>query len=279
MKEIRSYKDIVSIPENLKEKLPTSYDIVGSILLLKLDRELLDYKREIGDALLRKHKNVRTVCLVEPVSGEYRTRNLEIIAGENNTETVHKEYGLNFYLDVKKVYFSPRLANERLRIAKLVKDNEVIVDMFTGVAPFPIMIAKNSSPRIIYAIDKNKHAIEYARKNLTINKVLDKIELINEDSRNIKIIKEKYNERRIDRIIMNHPTRSFDFFKYALELVSNTIIHYYEILPDEKLEDRIKSLEKLAIERGIKLEDVKIKKIKSYSPREFYICFDISAKR
>ncbi|HDQ16253.1 MAG TPA: tRNA (guanine-N1)-methyltransferase, partial [Bacteroidetes bacterium] len=202
-KKPKSYKELVSMPEKLKEKLPTSYDVVGDIILIKLDNALLEHKNEIGNSLLNIHKNVKTVCLIEPVSGEYRTRNVEVIAGENKTETVHKEYGLKFYVDVEKTYFSPRLANERMRITKLVKKDEIIADMFTGVAPFPIMIAKKSNPKIIYGIDKNKYAIEYAKKNVVANNLLDKIELICRDSKNVKKI---VREKNADRIIMNHPT-------------------------------------------------------------------------
>ena len=60
---------------------------------------------------------------------------------------------------LKETYFSPRLANERKRITSLVKPGETVVDMFAGVAPFSIMIAKYANPKIIYAIDKNKDAI------------------------------------------------------------------------------------------------------------------------
>jgi len=273
-----SYKEIVSIPEKLKEKLPTSYDITGNIILLKIPEELLEYKNEIGSSLITIHKNIKTVCLVEPVSGEYRTRKIEVIAGENNTVTVHKEYGLKFYVDVAKTYFSPRLANERMRIAKLVKKDEIIVDMFTGVAPFPIIIAKNSNPEVIYAIDKNKYAVEYAKRNIVTNNLLDKIEVIYEDSKNILKVIER--EVFINRVIMNHPTMSFKFFQYALDIVAKkAIIHYYDILSEDAVDDRIKSLSKIADKKNVILEGVNSNRVKSYAPHEFYMCFDITAKK
>jgi len=277
-KKPHSYKEIVNVPDKLKYKLPTSYDIIGDIILIKLVDELQKYKKEIGKSLLSSHKNIKTVCLIEPVSGEFRKRKIEIIAGEKNTITIHREYGLNFNVDVEKTYFSPRLANERLRIAKQVKKGETIVDMFTGVAPFSIMIAKKSNPKLIYAIDKNKHAIELAKKNVATNNLLDKIELIVGDSKKTKsIIGEK---TVVDRIIMNNPTMSFDFFKHALEIVTQkTIIHHYEILPENKVDERIKFLKDIAERKKIEVEKIETNKLKSYSPSDFYICFDITAKK
>ena len=104
----RSYKKIALIPEKLKVKLPTSYDTIGDIIIIKIPNELIQYKNIIGKALLKANKNIRTVCHTSSISGELRTRDLEVISGENRTKTVCKEYGLNFYLDINKTYFSPR---------------------------------------------------------------------------------------------------------------------------------------------------------------------------
>ena len=274
-----NYKDLLNIPSNLKSKLPTSFDIVGNVLLLKLDTNINIYKGRIAGALLDTHKNIRTVCQIFPVSGELRTRSIEIIGGKKSTETIHKEYGLNYYVDVEKTYFSSRLANERKRIKDLVLDNEIIVDMFTGVAPFAVMIAKYANPKIIYAFDKNADAIKYAQKNITTNKVLDKIDLINEDSINAPGILKKKNITA-DRIIMNLPFSAFNFFIYALEMLGDEgIIHYYDIIHEEKFDDRIKELEQISNRKGFYFKRVNLNKIKSYSPHEFYIGIDITAKR
>jgi len=275
----KSYKDIVTIPEHLKKKLPTSYDVVGDIALVKLKDELVDFKKEIGEAIISANKNIKTVCLVKPVTGEFRTRNIEIIGGDKKTETCHREYGLSFYLDIKKTYFSPRLANERKRISKLVKQGEVIVDMFTGVAPFPIMIAKYANPKIIFAIDKNKDAIYYAQKNITINRVLDKIELIQDDAKKLVEILSKYSIKA-DRVIMNLPFSSYNFFETALKIIKNqATIHYYDIQHEDKIKERITQLSSLAHNNNFKFVNYNIKKIKSYSPHEFYIGIDITAKK
>ena len=275
----KSYKEIVKIPQNLKKDLPTSFDIIGDILIIKLKNNIIKYKKKIAQALLKNHKNVKTVCLIHPVTGELRTRKIEIIGGEKHTETIHREYGLKFLVDIKKAYFSTRLANERKRIADQVKDNEIVVDMFTGVAPFPIMTAKYAKPKIIYAFDKNKYAIKYAKENIKINNVLDKVELVCTDALNIpQYLKER--NIKVDRIIMNLPFSNFNFFSKALQIIKNKgVIHYYEILKDDDLDIRSKNLEEIAKKQGLNIVFNNIRKIKSYSPREFYIGIDITAKR
>lgn len=272
----KSYKEIISIPDNLKHELPTSYDVVGDIILVKLPKNLLKYQHEIGESLLKSNKNIKTVCVIEPVSSEFRTRNIKVIAGLKQTKTIHKEYGLLFNVDIKKSYFSPRLATERRRIANLVKPNEIIVDMFAGVAPFSIIIAKHANPKIVYAIDKNKDAIALAQQNIKRNKVLDKIEVIHADARDIHTIIQK----KADRIMMNLPFSAHLFFSYALKIAKDySKIHYYDILDNNKIEYRINKLKKIAEESKYILLNIDIRKIKTYSPREFYIGMDITAKK
>jgi tRNA (guanine37-N1)-methyltransferase len=272
----KSYKEIVSIPDNLKHELPTSYDVVGDIILLKLPKNLMKYQHEIGESLLKSNTNIRTVCVIEPVSGEFRTRNIKVIAGVKQTKTTHKEYGLVLDIDMKKSYFSSRLATERKRIATLVKPNEIVVDMFAGVAPFSIMIAKYANPKIIYALDKNQDAIAFAQQNIKRNNVLDKIELIHADARELHTRVHK----KADRIIMNLPFSAYLFFSSALKIAKDqSIIHYYDILHTNRIEERINKLKKIAEESEYTLSNIDVKKIKTYAPREFYIGMDITAKK
>lgn len=275
----RSYKDVLSIPNELRNKLPKSYDIIGNIILIKLPDIILNYKREIGESLLKTNKNIKTVCLIQPVSGELRTRNIKVIAGDNSTETIHRESGVSFNLNIKRVYFSPRLAMERKRVANQVEQNEIIVDMFAGIAPFSVIIAKYANPKRIYTIDKNEHAIKYAKENIKKNKVLDKIELIQADVINIKHIL-KNEGIKANRVIMNLPFSSYIFFPYALSIIANTsVIHYYDILKEEKIQERINELKTVAEKNRITLTKLDIKKIKTYAPHEFYIGIDITAKK
>jgi tRNA (guanine37-N1)-methyltransferase len=272
-----TYKDLVSIPEKLRQSLPTSYDVIGDIILIKLPKDLLKYQKKIGKALLDTHPHVHTVCSIDPVAGELRTRDLAFIAGEHQTRTIHTEYGLLFTVDVLKTYFSPRLASERKRIAAQVKPGETIVDMFTGVAPFPVTIARYAKPKIIYAVDKNIEAIQLAHENILKNHVLDHVEVIEGDAKDIcELIPVKAN-----RIIMNLPFSAFTFFSQALSIANTTncTIHYYDIIKEEDIQRRIEELKGIAQTSSFTLSDVTVHKIKTYAPREFYIGIDITATK
>ena len=275
-KKPNCYKEILKLPKILMEKLPTSYDVLGSIILIKLSKTLLPYQTEIGKALLETHKNIQTVCLIDPIQGEFRTRNVTIIAGEKQTLTTHTEYGLSFDVDVATTYFSPRLVSERMRVANLVKPGEIIVDMFAGVAPFSIMIARYAKPMVVYALDKNIEAIKLAHQNTKQNHVLDKVEIIHADANNVK----EMIPKKANRIIMNLPFSAYKFFPIALSIATKRCtLHYYDIAREEDIEERIEGLKKIASENSFNFLDLSIRKIKTYAPREFYIGIDITATK
>jgi tRNA (guanine37-N1)-methyltransferase len=271
-----SYKDIAKVPKGLQEVLPSSYDVIGDIILIKLPQELRPYTEEIGDALLKAHPNIRTVCQTDPVAGELRTRKVTVIAGEHKTRTVHTEYGLSFHVDVQTTYFSPRLASERRRVAALVQPGEIVIDLFAGVAPFSIMIARYAKPWMVYAVDKNKEAVDLALENVKQNHVLETVEVIHGDAQYItKMIQEK-----ADRIIMNLPFSAHQFFSTALSVArKRCIVHYYDILKEEEKQQRIEFLTSIAEVHGFHLEDFSLRTMKSYAPREFYIGIDITATK
>ncbi|GAG47225.1 unnamed protein product, partial [marine sediment metagenome] len=130
-------------------RIPHSYDVVGDILILNEKAT-----RKQADSLLKLLKNIKTVLKKKGIhKGKYRTQKLSFLAGRKEKETIHKESGCVFKLDVEKCYFSSRLGSERLRIAKQVKLNEKILVMFSGVGVYPIIISKNSKAEEIYGIE------------------------------------------------------------------------------------------------------------------------------
>ncbi|MEM2561297.1 MAG: 50S ribosomal protein L11 methyltransferase [Candidatus Bathyarchaeia archaeon] len=161
-----------TIPDHIINDVYNSYDIIGDIAIIKLTKTVEAYKEQVAEVIMKIHKNVKTVLAqTGPVEGEYRLRKLEYVTGEAKTVTIHKEHGCLFSVDLAECYFSPRLSYERLRIAKLVKTGEVIVNMFAGVGCFSIVIAKHSEAKEIYSIDINPIAVKFMRKNVVMNKV------------------------------------------------------------------------------------------------------------
>ena len=264
------YKKIVRIPEKLRQFLPTAFDIVGDIAIIKIRDELTPYKKLIGDALLKAHKSLRTVCGDKGVVNECRIRDLEVVAGEKKTETIHNEYNIKLKVDISKAYFSPRLASEHHRIAKQVGKNETVIDMFTGVGGFAIMITKYGKPKKVFAIDINETAIKYLKENIEINKVENIVPIQGDAKRVMKNIEKAY------RIIMNLPHKAYEFFENALNsLKDKGIIHYYEIIEKDLIDNRISKLKEACEKNGYKGEITYLKQVKTYSPSEVMIAVDV----
>jgi tRNA (guanine37-N1)-methyltransferase len=201
---------------------------VGEIAVVELPSELAEYKNLVGEAILEAHKNVRTVLAKSGVvEGVCRLREYEVIAGLPNTETVHREHGCKYFLDLEKVYFSPRLSHEHYRVASQVKGTETVIDMFAGVGPFSVLIAKLHNDVKVFAVDVNPDAVRYLEKNIITNGVFGKVVPILGDVR--KVVRERL-QGTADRVIMNLPEKAVEYVDVACEALKpeGGIVHYYE---------------------------------------------------
>jgi tRNA (guanine37-N1)-methyltransferase len=187
---------------------------------------MMPKKRLIADTILANVKTAKTVfAQVSPVKGDYRVRDLEFVAGENRTITEYKEHGCRFKVDVAKTYFSPRLSTERLRIASMVSEGEIIVNMFAGVGTYSILMTKMNKTCKVYSIDSNIVAAELCEVNARLNKVQDRVVSIYGDA--AKVIKEKL-AGQADRVLMPLPERAKEFVESAvLALKKKGIVHYF----------------------------------------------------
>ncbi len=264
----KSLKDYLrdKIDPKIIDEIRGSFDIIGDIVILEIPDDLVDYKDLIGEAALKFTGRKAVFRKKSEIKGIIRTRELEHIAGENISETIHQEFGCRLMLDVKKVYFSPRLATERKRVTDSVKNGEIIVDMFAGIGPFPVLIAKNHEVKV-YAVDINPEAYKYMQENIELNKVQGKVIPIMGDVR--KVLEDK--NIKADRIIMNLPGSAYEFLDTAMKSIkSGGIIHYYEF--SEGFEEPIKRLEKAAYPRRVEILDKR--KVRSRSPGKWHMGID-----
>jgi len=212
---------------HLLPSLPRAIDFVGEIAVVEIPPELEDHKRLVGEAILATHKRVHTVLAKsDAVRGTYRLREYEVIAGVGKTETVHREHGCKYHVDLSNVYFSPRLSYEHDRVASLVKENETVVDMFAGVGPFSILIAKRHRNVRVYAIDVNPDAVHCLKTNVAVNRVEKKVVPILGDARQVV---EEMLKGVADRVIMNLPEKALEYVNVACEAIKceGGIMHYY----------------------------------------------------
>jgi tRNA (guanine37-N1)-methyltransferase len=209
------------------EKLSSSFDIIGTIAIIKIPESLTSKRKLIADALIEEIRPVKSVfCQVSAIEGDYRLRKLELISGENSPITVYKEHGCTFKVDVINTYFSPRLSTERLRIAKLTEPNEVIVNMFGGVGTFSIIISRYNKSAKVYSIDSNPIAVDMCRQNIEINKLTGNVfPVLGDAEQEIH----KGLKGIAKRVLMPLPEKAKDFVDAAVSSLENGsgTIHYF----------------------------------------------------
>jgi tRNA (guanine37-N1)-methyltransferase len=252
----------------------SSFDIIGDIVIIKIPDSMHEKKQLIADAILSKVKPVKSVFMQSsPVQGDFRVRNVEHIAGENRTLTIYKEHNCRFKVDISKVYFSPRLSTERERIAALVKDGEVIVNMFAGICTFSIIIAKKHKCKI-YSIDVNPDAYSLCAENVKLNKVTESVVPMLGDAKDIINNELK---GKADRVLMPLPERAKEYLEYAvLALKERGIIHYFtHVHSDSRKQALDVCEEELAAVMKTKYEMKGARIVREVGPRFYQVVADV----
>jgi tRNA (guanine37-N1)-methyltransferase len=253
-----------------------SFDVLGSVAIVNFPDDLkVSEKKKFAKELLKEHKNIKTVL---EKSGKFkgRLRKMETkhLAGEKNKEVLYKENNCVFRFNIDTTYFSPRLSNERKEIANEVKKNESVFVMFAGVAPFSIVIARNSKAKEIYSNEINREANKYGNLNAELNKVKDKIKFINGD---IKKVSEKLKQekKKFDVIVMPRPQLKDTFLKQSFELSKKgTRIYYYGFCKTEEVEDIVDLIKEQAKENKKKIKILNKKKAGELAPGKIRLRID-----
>ena len=258
--------------------LVSAFDQIGDIIIVRIPDSLISRKKIIGKALLEQVKTAKTVFhQSSPVEGDFRTRNLELIEGDEKTETEYRENGCRFIVDVEKAFFSPRLSTERERISNLVNDHDVIINMFGGVGMFSLLAAKKKSCTV-YNIDINPVASKLCEENIKLNKLKGNVISLNGDA--TKIIKEQLQDKA-DRVLMLLPERSDEFLDTAISsLKKNGVIHYYSHIHAEKKQDAPKLSEEHFLNiNKIQADILDSRVVRPVGPRFYQTVVDIKIQR
>jgi len=265
------------LPPHLPASFPRGIDYVGDIAIVEVSPELKEDKKIIGQAILEADGHVRTVLAKSGVIvGVRRLREYEVIAGSANTETVHKENGCRYLLDVRKVYFSPRLSYEHSRVASQVEENETVIDMFAGVGPFSVLIAKAHRYVKVYAVDVNPDAVRYLQRNIAANGVLGKVIPMFGDVRDLV-------QRRLrgvaDRVIMNLPEKASEYLEAACEALKpqGGVVHYYEFAEGPDLLNSVKTrlVEALKLTDREVVEFLSARIVREVAPFRWQVAVDV----
>jgi len=264
------------LPKHLLSTLPHVADFVGDIGIVEIPSKLERYKNVIGEAILQTNKNLQTVLAkAGAVSGPYRLREFTAIGGVPKTETVHSEYGCRFHVDVARAYFSPRLSHEHDRIASLVQEGESVVDLFAGVGPFAVMIAKRRQTARVYAVDINPEAIALLKKNIRLNRVYGKVHPILGDAR--QVVSSRLADVA-DRVIMNLPETAIEFVDAGCRALKpeGGILHFYSFTTASHSLENIKNVFVEAVEKnGRKVDQfLYCRSVRETAPHEHQVVLD-----
>ena len=233
---------------------------IGDILLLDNN-----YSKEDFEDLSKKH-NVKTIMKIDHIQGTKREPVYKILYG-NETETIHKENGCLFKLDLAKVMWSKGNNNERLRIAKLVEDDETVIDMFAGIGYFSIPIGVHSNAKEVISIEINPNSYKFLCDNIKLNKLNNVVPILGD----CMVETPKF---KADRIIMGYVKTTHHYLKVAIDsLNEGGILHYHETVPEKLMDTR--PIERIVAQAGEReVEVLKINKIKKYAPGVEHVVVD-----
>ncbi len=276
-------REKITLHEALSEKLSKkelelvnrAFDVVGNIAIVEIPKGLEKKEKLIGQAILETQKGVETVCKKTGAhKGVFRAEPVKIIAGKKNLNAVYRESGCVFRVKLGKVFFSPRLSAERLRIAKQVKKGEVVAALFAGVGPFPIVLAKNSLMEKAFAVELNPHAVKQLEENIHLNKVETKVVALLGD---VKKLVPKKLVGLCDRVLMPLPKGAQSFLPQAIDCLKKEggIIHFYSFGPkDNPFEESINAIKLHVKQKGLSAKILDKRELRSYSPQTVQVVID-----
>jgi len=262
--------------------LPRGFQTLGNIVILKLNPKLMEKNKLIGQAYLDLLPKMRSVYINQGrVIGAFREpENIEFLVGEDNPIVEHREHGIIYRFNIKKIMFSQGNLNERRFLATLVKKGEIVVDMFAGMGYFSLSIAKHSEVGQIYSIELNPVSYQTLLENIRINHLEEKIIAINGDCKS-EVIELSKSGIRADRVIMGVFPAPKDYIKEALSLAKEegTVYHYEGVVEKDEYNTLYKEFEKVCQEEQFNCVLKSHRFVKSYGPKLFHTVLDILVKK
>jgi tRNA (guanine37-N1)-methyltransferase len=252
---------------------PRAFDILGNIAIVKFPNKFkLKDKKKFAEKILRENKSIRTILEKQgKVKGRLRKIQTKHLAGEKTKEVLYKENNCVFRFNIDSTYFSPRLSNERKEIASKIKKNDKVLVMFSGVAPYSIVIAKNSKANVV-SIEINREANKYAKLNIELNKFKDSVEIIQGD---IKKLAEGLKKRKFDVIVMPRPQLKDSFLREAFMLSKkNTKIFYYDFCKEDEINSIVEKIKSEAKKYKKKIKILKTKTAGEIAPYKTRVRID-----
>jgi tRNA (guanine37-N1)-methyltransferase len=261
------------------EEFIGSYDIVGSIAIIEIPDALILKQGLIADKVMQVNKAVKTVLKkLGGHVGEYRTQQMEYLAGEDTRETTVIENGVRLKVNVETAYYSIRMATERKRILQMIRPGESILCLFSGIGPYPVTFSVHSEAAAIVGVEINPKAHELALENAARNRCAN-VRLLCGDAHEI-IPKLHAAGERFDRVTMPLPHTAHEFLDDVLNIVNpGAVVHFYTFLPDGEFNKAIPLIRQACMRHGFNLASYDVVKAGQHAPRIWRICVDAKIEK
>lgn len=249
--------------------VPSRWQILGDIIIVNIPRKIDNRKIVIAKALLGMYPRCKSVIQDFGIKGQFREPNRKTIIGDK-VETINKEHGCLFKMDVTKIMYSKGNLPERKRMSK-VGSGEIVVDMFAGIGYFSIPMAVHAKPRQVIAIELNPVSFGYLCENIKLNHVENIIKPINGDCAEVT------PQDVADRVIMGYVGVTHHYLEQGIRAIkkSGGVLHYHETTPESLLFDRpVTRIEDAARTVGRRVEILDCRRIKKYSPGVWHVVVD-----
>jgi len=256
------------------EHVPGSWAIVGDVVLVRIP-EACPRPEEVGEALLEL-QGAETVLSRAGIDGPHREPDVSVLAGSGDAETIHTEHGTKYALDLTEVMFSPGNKAERVRMHEVVEPEERVLDMFAGIGYFALPMARAGAA--VTAVERNPTAFRYLIENAMLNEVSERLEPFRADCRDVvewHADPATTVDVSADRIVMGH-YEAHEYLESALAVVEDGgALHMHAAVPDAELPDRpVSRLEDAAKDAGRSVDDVGVRRVKSYSEGVWHVVVD-----
>ena len=251
--------------------LPSGFHLVGHVALVHLDFDTMKYASLIGEKTLEYDQRIMSVAVrTGPTEGTTRLPSYELVAGIGNTVTTHIEGGVKFRLNPLRLTFSGGNRKERMRLSKLVRDGENVVDMFSCVGQFALHMAKSADTEIT-AIEINQDAFQFLVENIRLNGLEDRVTALLGDCRKV------HPKRAANRVVMGYLHDTIDYLPFALETLveDGGVIHMHMNIPESESAEVMMDIEQICRNHGYS-STTSMRHVKNYSPGIGHYVFDIN---
>lgn len=263
------------LPDHLIDDIPSKWEKIGEVVVLRLPDSVKPFKESLGEIYAHVLGCKSVLNDFGGIKGEFRTPRVELVYGDKDTVTVHRENNVRFKLDPMKVMFSSGNMDERIRMANISNKDEIVVDLFAGIGYFSIPMAVHSQPKLIYACEKNPVSYGYLCENIALNNVTSRVKALKGDNREVAPV------GVADRVIMGYIEDNLRFLPQAIKCLKEKRgkIHFHNNYPDNVLPDKaFKNIGKIVKKYNVTVGFTNVKKVKSFAPGIGHYVFDLEVE-